>query len=139
MRWTRRSTRRSRNSRKRLVNDHSKANAELTKLASAKGVTPPAAVDSGHKRKMERMAKKSGKDFDREYMDDMVDDHQKDVREFRSMSKSAKDADLKAFAASTLPTLEQHLQMAKTTESAVKNAGRERKTTTRKQHRVDDG
>ena len=114
---------------KRLVDDHTKANAELTKLASAKGVTPPAAVDAGHKRKLERMAKKSGTDFDREYMDDMVDDHQKDVREFRSMAKSAKDPDLKAFAAGTLPALEQHLQLAKTTESAVKKAGRKTTTT----------
>ena len=105
---------------KRLVDDHTKANAELTKLASAKGVTPPAAVDASHKRKLESMAKKSGVDFDREYMSDMLNDHQKDIREFRSIAKSAKDPDLKAFASSTLPTLEQHLQMAKTTESAVK-------------------
>ena len=105
---------------KRLVEDHTKANAELTKLASAKGVTPPAAVDASHKRKLESMAKKAGADFDREYMNDMLDHHQKDVREFRSIAKSAKDPDLQAFASSTLPTLEQHLQMAKTTESAVK-------------------
>ena len=112
---------------KRLVDDHTKANAELAKLASAKGVSAPATMDGGHKRKVERMAKKSGAEFDREYMDDMVDDHQKDVREFRSMAKSAKDPDLKAFAASTLPTLEQHLQLAKTTEAAVKKSGRDKK------------
>lgn len=79
---------------------------------------------------MERMAKKSGADFDRDYIDEMVDDHQQEVRDFRSMAKSAKDPDLKAFAAGTLPTLEQHLQAAKTTESAVKSADRDRKTTT---------
>lgn len=115
---------------KRLVDDHTAANAELMKIAGAKGVSPPATVDGGHKRKLERMTKKSGVDFDREYMDDMVDDHQKDVRDFRSMAKSAKDSDLKAFAAKTLPTLEQHLQMAKSTESAVKKSGRDRKSTT---------
>ena len=110
---------------KKMVDDHSKANAELTKLASAKGITPPAAVDGGHKRKMDRMSSKSGADFDRAYMDDMVDDHQATVRDFRNAAKSAKDPEIKAFAASTLPALEQHLQEAKTLESAVKG----RKTT----------
>ena len=113
---------------KRMVDDHSKANAELTKIASAKGITPPAAVDSGHKRKMERMASKSGADFDRAYMDEMVDGHQATVRDFRSAAKSAKDPELKAFASSTLPTLEQHLKEAKTVEAAVKG----RKTTATK-------
>lgn len=105
---------------KRMVDDHSKANAELTKIASAKGITPPAAVDAGHKRKMDRMAAKTGADFDRAYMDEMVDDHQATVRDFRSAAKSTKDAELKAFASSTLPTLEQHLQEAKTVDASVK-------------------
>ena len=107
---------------KRLVDDHSKANAELSKLASAKGVTPPAAIDAGHQRKMERMAKKTGAEFDREYMSDMVDDHQKDVGDHRSMAKSAKDADGRTYAATMLPTLEQHLQMVKAADAALKNA-----------------
>ena len=114
---------------KRMVDDHSKANAELTKIASAKGITPPAAVDGGHKRKMDRMSSKTGADFDRAYMDDMVDDHQATVRDFRSAAKSSKDPDIKAFAASTLPTLEQHLQEAKTIEAAVK--GRKSTTTSK--------
>lgn len=113
---------------KRLVDDHTAANAALMKIATASGVSPPATLDGGHQRKMERMAKKSGTDFDREYMDDMVDHHQKDVRDFRSIAKSAKDPDLKSFAAKTLPTLEEHLQMAKTTEAAMKKPGRKSST-----------
>jgi len=59
----------------------------------------------------------------------MVDDHQATVRDFRSAAKSSKDPDIKAFAASTLPTLEQHLQEAKTIEAAVK--GRKSTTTSK--------
>jgi putative membrane protein len=110
---------------KKMVDDHTKANGELMKIASAKGITPPAAVDAAHKRKMDRMASRTGADFDRAYMDEMVDDHQATVRDFRSAAKSAKDPDIKAFAASTLPALEQHLAEAKTLEAAVKG----RKTT----------
>jgi putative membrane protein len=109
---------------KRMVEDHGKANEELKKLAASKGVTLPTEMDRSHKRLVDKLAKKSGNDFDREYMDEMEDDHSKDVREFRSMAKNAKDADVKAFASSTLPTLEQHLQLAKSLEDDVKQAGR---------------
>lgn len=114
----------------RLVDDHTKANAELTKLASAKGVTVPAEMDRSSKRLMDKLGKKSGNAFDREFTDETEDGHTKEVREFRSMAKSAKDPDVKAFAASTLTALEQHLQMAKSAESAVKSADRERRATT---------
>jgi len=115
---------------KRMVDDHSKANDEVKRIATAKGVTLPTDMDSSHKRKLDKMSKKTGNDFDRAYMDDMVDDHQKDVKEFRSMAKNAKDADVRSFASTTLPTLEQHLSMAKSTEDAVKQARRGGNTTT---------
>ncbi len=69
---------------KRLVEDHTKANAELTKLASAKGVTPPGR--RGRQSPAQARAhgeEVPGADFDREFMNDMLNDHQKVVREFR--------------------------------------------------------
>lgn len=109
---------------KRMVDDHSKANDEVKRIAAAKGVTLPTDMDGSHKRKLDKLSKMTGNDFDRAYMDDMVDDHQSDVKEFRSMAKNAKDADIRNFASTTLPTLEQHLSMAKSTEDAVKQARR---------------
>lgn len=114
----------------RMIDDHTKAAAELEKLASAKGVTLPTEMDGGHKRLLDKLSKKSGNAFDREYTDEMEDDHSKVVRDFRSMAKSAKDPDVKAFAEKTLPTLEQHLQLAKDAESTVKGASRDKKATT---------
>jgi putative membrane protein len=55
----------------------------------------------------------NGAEFDRAYMKDMVQDHTKDVAEFRKESTSAKDPDVKSFASQTLPTLEDHLKEAK--------------------------
>ncbi|HVE49754.1 MAG TPA: DUF4142 domain-containing protein [Casimicrobiaceae bacterium] len=109
---------------KRMIDDHSKAASELRSVASTKNVTLPTDMDGSHQRKRDKLAKMSGNAFDREYMDDMVDDHQKVVRDFRSAAKSAKDPDVKGFAAKTLPALEQHLQMAKAAEDAVKKAPR---------------
>jgi putative membrane protein len=104
----------------RMVTDHSKANDELKQLAATKGVSLPTDVGDEHKKAMDEMSAKSGKDFDKAYMDDMVKDHEKDVAEFQKASKNAKDADLKSWATKTLPTLQEHLKMAKDTQKKVK-------------------
>lgn len=98
---------------KRMVTDHGKANEELKQLAAKKGVTLPTELDKEHKEAHEKLSKLSGAKFDREYAEAMVDDHEKDVKEFTDASKDAKDADLRAWAAKTLPVLEEHLKMAK--------------------------
>jgi putative membrane protein len=116
----------------RMVDDHGKANDLLKQLATAKGVNLPTELDRSTQREMDKLAKLSGADFDREYMKHMVSDHKKDVREFKSEAKKAKDADVKQFASSTLPTLEQHLSLAQAAEKAAttepKNAAKGTKT-----------
>lgn len=104
----------------RMVTDHSKANDELKALATQKGMSLPMELDAEHKKKGDEMAKKSGKDFDKAYMADMVEDHEKDIAEFEKASKSATDPDLKAWATKTLPTLQDHLKMAKETKAKLK-------------------
>jgi putative membrane protein len=108
----------------RMVQDHSKANDELKQLASSKGVTLPTELDSKHRHDHDKLAKLSGDKFDREYMEHMVKDHKKDVKEFDKASKDSKDADLKAFASKTLSVIQGHLMLAENTESAVKGKGR---------------
>lgn len=103
-----------------MVDDHSKANDELKSLASSKGITLPADVNAKDEAEYERLSKLSGAAFDRAYMNRMVTDHRTDVNEFRRESEHGADADVKAFAAKTLPTLEHHLQMAESTDNKVK-------------------
>lgn len=105
----------------RMADDHAKANAELQQLASGKGINLPSDLDRSQKREYDKLQKLSGADFDREYTKEMVSDHKKDVKEFQSASKNAKDGDVKNLAAKTLPTLEEHLKLAQSTESAVRN------------------
>lgn len=104
----------------RMVDDHSKANDELKQLASRKGITLPTDIDASHQAKYDRLSKLSGAEFDRAYMKDMVADHKEDVSEFRRESEHGSDPDVKAWAGKTLPTLEQHLQMAESTNAKVK-------------------
>ena len=97
----------------RMVDDHSKANDELKALAAQKNVTLPAQLDAKHKAVVDKLAKQKGAAFDAAYMSEMVNDHNTDVALFQKESKSGKDAETKAWAAKTLPTLQEHQKMAK--------------------------
>jgi len=98
----------------RMVDDHGKANDKLKQVASSKNVTLPTDMPSDAKREEAKLNKLSGAQFNKEYMKNMLADHKKDVSLFRSTAKSAKNADVKQFASETLPTIEEHLQMAQT-------------------------
>jgi len=117
----------------RMVDDHSKANDELKTLAQSKNVTLPTELDAKHKALHDRLAKLQGAQFDRAYMQAMVQDHKKDVSEFRRESTSAKDPDVKSFASKTLPTLEEHLKLAESTDKAVGTSGTKNSSKTKGQ------
>src|SRR5262249_55511746 len=92
----------------RMADDHGKANDELKSLAQSKNITIPAS-DTKEQKLHDQLSKLSGSEFDKAYMKAMVADHKKDVNAFRKESQSGKDPELKAWAAKTLPTLEDHL------------------------------
>jgi putative membrane protein len=104
----------------RMIDDHSKANDQLKSIAAKKNVTLPTDIDAKQRAEMDRLSKLKGAAFDREYMTLMVKDHKEDVSEFEKASKNESDPDVKSFASSTLPTLQEHLRMAEQTESQVK-------------------
>ncbi|HUQ65539.1 MAG TPA: DUF4142 domain-containing protein [Flavitalea sp.] len=105
---------------KMMVRDHSKANDELKSIAGNKNITLPPAPGEDHMDHIKSLSEKSGKDFDKDYMKMMVDDHKDDIDEFEKCSKDANDADLKAFAAKTLPILREHHNAAKKINDALK-------------------
>ena len=95
----------------RMVDDHSKANAQLTSIARAKGLNLPTAPSRSDQSEAERLQKLRGDAFDRRYVSDQTDAHKQAVSLFTTESKSGKDNDLKSFAAQTLPTLQDHYRM----------------------------
>lgn len=96
----------------RMVNDHGTANSELQQLAQQKGWTLPTELKEMHKKHSDQLSTKQGAEFDKMYMQMMVKDHQKDVRAFQRCAQSCTDPDLKAWAAKTVPTLQEHLKQA---------------------------
>ncbi|HKO58510.1 MAG TPA: DUF4142 domain-containing protein [Thermoanaerobaculia bacterium] len=103
-----------------MVTDHGKANDQLKTWATNKGIALPAEMSDEHKKTAEDLSKKSGAAFDKAYMDAMVEDHEKDVREFQQAKSSVKDPDLKQWVDATLPVIEGHLQMAKDLRKKLK-------------------
>jgi putative membrane protein len=94
-----------------LVTDHSKANDDLMSIARTKSVTLPSDMSAAQKSTKDRLDKQTGAAFDRAFMNQMVRDHQNDIKEFEQASKSS-DPDVKAFAEKALPTLRHHLEEA---------------------------
>ncbi len=104
----------------KMAQDHSNANTELKSLAGKKSVTLPTDVNAEQKAMYDKLAKLTGAEFDKEYVKGMVADHEKDVAEFKKQSTGAKDTDVKAFAAKTLPTLQGHLDAIKSIQGKMK-------------------
>ncbi|WP_432708623.1 DUF4142 domain-containing protein [Pedobacter sp.] len=96
-----------------MVKDHSKANKELAIIAEKASVLLPADLHPDHKKHYQQMSKLSGAAFDKEYMQMMVNDHQKAVELFK-YGQDVNKHDLVAFAKETLPVIQQHHAQAKT-------------------------
>jgi putative membrane protein len=94
-----------------MVQDHQKANDELSAIAQKTGLNVPASLDAEHQAVVQKINNKSGGEFDQAYGRQMALDHAKTVALFEGATQSS-DADLAAFAKKTLPTLREHKQMA---------------------------
>jgi len=103
---------------KQMVADHTAAAGELKTLATSKGYELPAEPTMTQKAK-DKMLGMRNDSFDRSYAKMAVSDHEKAVALFKKASTSAKDADIRAFASKTLPTLEHHLEMAKALQAST--------------------
>lgn len=108
----------------KMVDDHTKADDQLKQVASRENIPVPDALDSKHQSRVDKLSKLSGPQFDKAYMKDQVKDHEQDVRDFQSEAQSGSDPNIKQFASNTLPTLQQHLELAKNVDKTVKKEGK---------------
>ncbi len=106
----------------RMVTDHSKANDQLKEVAQQENVTLPTSPSSKDQAEYNKMSKLHGEAFDKAYAKMMVADHKKDIAEFKREASSGNDPQVKNFASQTLPTLQEHLQMAEKMNSAEKSS-----------------
>jgi putative membrane protein len=102
---------------KTLVDDHSKAKTQASAVATKVSVSPPSEMSSDAQTEMTKLKQLTGSAFDKEFAHYMVEDHQKDIAEFKTEADGGHGA-VQQLAAETLPTLEKHLQMAKSLSAA---------------------
>jgi putative membrane protein len=106
-----------------LMKDHQQADSELQTLAKTKNVTLSTDLPSEAVAAKARLSKLEGAAFDRAFVDQMVKDHTQAVKQFEQATKSA-DAEVKAFADKTLPTLRDHLQRAEDLKRTIGASGK---------------
>jgi putative membrane protein len=103
----------------RMVQDHGKANNELAGIAKAKNLEIPTQLDSEHQGMVKALSAKAGSAFDADYATHMAADHDKAIALFQAASRSS-DSELAGFAKKTLPTLQEHKQMADSLSSSTR-------------------
>lgn len=112
-----------------MVDDHTKALNQLQQVASKSNITLPDGIPDDAKDLQDKLSSESGKQLEKDYMDGMVQDHQKDVQDFQQASQNLKDKDVKMWATKTLPTLQKHLKAAQQIDSRL-NGGQTEKGST---------
>ena len=106
-----------------MVRDHTKAAADLREVATATNVQLDTAseLDRHHENLQKDLATLSGPEFDRKYVDAMVDGHEKAVNEIEKKVDSD-NPQLKQWATQTLPVVRQHLERAKQLKETLEKA-----------------
>ncbi|HET6252622.1 MAG TPA: DUF4142 domain-containing protein [Puia sp.] len=103
-----------------MVRDHTAAADKLKAIATQKNITLPTTLTPDKQKDLDNLQQESGKKFDKDYLSMMVSDHKKVISAFENESKNGSDADIRAFADSTLHTLRMHLDKAEKCEKMSK-------------------
>lgn len=95
-----------------MMQDHGQGSSQLTTVSQQKGMKPPTDVPEPDKRMRDRLQEVSGQQVDMMYMKHMYAAHMKDLTSFQLYAQTGQDPDLKRFANSQVPVLQQHLRQA---------------------------
>jgi putative membrane protein len=113
---------------KSLEQDHRTANERLQTIAQQHNISLTDQPPKTAQKMKERLSKLSGEQFDREFVRHALKEHREDVAKYKKHTQQTQNADVREYASNTLPTLQQHLEMAERTASqiGVATAPRER-------------
>jgi len=97
---------------RQMIEDHTKANAELKDIASRTNIVLPTRMIDKHQEIVDKLTALTGDQFDQAYLRHMVESHKKAIKIFEHQAQEGQDPTVKAFASKTLPTLKKHLEEA---------------------------
>ena len=102
-----------------MVAEHTKMNEDLIAIASAKGVTPPSAPDPGRQAVSAQLGELRGEQFDRQYVQQQLADHETTLTLFQGEAASGQDPALRAFASRYTPVVREHIAMLRQLDATV--------------------
>jgi putative membrane protein len=103
-----------------MIKDHGSAGNQLKKIAMARNIALPDSVSKESKKHIAEMEKKKGKDFDKAYVNMMIEGHEKVLKEFEAFQSKGADSELKAFVSQTIPVIKGHLDTVKSIKASSK-------------------
>lgn len=105
-----------------MVKDHSSANEQIRQLAAMRTVELPRGNSDEKMKMIDNISAKSGKESDKDYINMMVDDHKKDIDEFKSAANQVKDSAVQRFIRETIPVLQKHLDSCTAIQASMKKS-----------------
>ena len=105
----------------RMVTDHTVMGNQWAALVANDRLPVNVGLDAAQQQSVTRLESLPVAEFDRAYMNTMVQDHQQDVATFQRLGLTAQSADVRQLATSGLATIQQHLSMAQQVASQVRS------------------
>jgi putative membrane protein len=104
---------------KQMVDVHSQAVDRLMGVASMENLTVPTDLDKEHQAEVDQLSKLPGAAFDKAYIAAVIKDHQQDLALYQREIASGDESGVRKWAASEIPTIQEHLQSARTLASSL--------------------
>lgn len=104
-----------------LVEAHTKMNEDVKNMAATKAVTLPTELTDDQNKDLEKLAEKSGMDYDKAYTEQMKDKHEKAVDFYEKTAKKSDDMDIQSWASNNVAEVRSHLDMVKSSCEIVKD------------------
>lgn len=95
-----------------MLNHHKQLNSQLKQIADLKNLITPTSLSEDHQDVFTGIMEKSGVDFDRAYLEAIVENHKESLKEFTRMADEGADTEIKNFAIRAIPTMQAHLAQA---------------------------
>jgi putative membrane protein len=96
-----------------MIDEHGKLGQDIEQLCQRKKVAVPSDAGKEHEASIQKMSKLSGSAFDKKFIEQNVQDHEKDIKVFNHYAEQGDDADIKSLAKNAVKMLSSHLDMAK--------------------------
>ena len=104
-----------------MVDDHVQVESQLAAVVNGGGVTVPSGVGEDGRKTLAQLGPLSGPGFDRQFIADQIKDHSHDVQRYSQEPRATQNQAVRQFASMTRPILEQHLQLARAVQDALRS------------------